>query len=117
MLWPVYIARDVRTEPLRRDARVTPVGVLNALDWHTSRHCQTNLYRPAKGDGLRDSSRQLTPLRHCGGTIMFEDISAIEVAVMIEIIVYRGVSRSEPLQGFDILEPSHRALSSSKRLV
>jgi hypothetical protein len=39
------------------------------------------------------------------------------MAVLVEMIVDRGVSGSELLQGFDVSEPGHRALSSSKRLM
>ncbi len=50
-------------------------------------HCQTNLNRPANGAGLRRSGRQLTPLGQGGGTGLFEDVAAIEVAVLIEMIM------------------------------
>ncbi len=50
------------------------------------RHCQTNL-NPAKGAGPRRSGRQLTPLGQGGGTVLSEDVAAIEVTVLIEMIV------------------------------
>ncbi len=79
--------------------------------------CQTNLNRPAKGAGLRRSSRQLTPFGQSGRSVLLEEISAVEMAVLVEMIVDRGVSGSELLQGFDVSEPGHRALPSSKRLM
>jgi SAM-dependent methyltransferase len=51
------------------------------------RHCQTNLSGPAKGAGLKRLGRQLTPLRECGSAVLFEDVAAVEVAVMIEVVV------------------------------
>ena len=50
-------------------------------------HCQTNLNGLAKGAGLRRSGRQLTPLGQSGGTVLFEDVAAIEVTVLIEMIM------------------------------
>ncbi len=61
-------------------------------------HCQTNLNRPAKGAGLRRSDRKPTPLGQRGGTVLFEDIAAIEVTVMIEMIMDRGVDGGKLLQ-------------------
>ena len=49
-------------------------------------HCQTNLNRRAKGAGPRLSGRQLTPLGQGGGTVLSEDVAAIEVTVLIEMI-------------------------------
>ena len=50
-------------------------------------HCQTNLNGPAKGAGLRRSGRQLTPLGQGGRTVLFEDVAAVEVAVVVEVVV------------------------------
>jgi hypothetical protein len=33
----------------------------------------------------------LTPFRECGSTVLFEDVAAVEVAVMVEVVVIRGV--------------------------
>ena len=65
-------------------------------------HCQTNLNCPAKGAGLRRSGRQLTPLGQGGGTVLFVDVAAIEVAILIEMIMDRGVDDSEFLQGLHL---------------
>ncbi len=61
--------------------------------------------------------RKLTPLSQSGGSVLLEDISAVEMAVLIEVVVYRGVNGSKLLQGLDVPEFRHRALSSSKGLV
>ncbi len=50
-------------------------------------HCQTNLNGPAKGAGLRRSGRQLTPLGQGGRTVLLEDVAAVEVAVVVEVVV------------------------------
>ncbi len=70
-----------------------------------------------EGANLRHSRGHLTPLGHCGGTVLYEDVATIEVTILIEVIVDRGVNRGELLQGLDVPEPGHRSLSSSKRLV
>ena len=51
------------------------------------RHCQTNVNGPAKGAGPRCSSSQLTPLGQGGSAVLLEDIAAVEVAVVVEVIV------------------------------
>ena len=58
-----------------------------------SRHSQTNLNRPAKGASPRHSGRQLTPLGQGGGTVLSEDVAAIEVTVLIEMIMDRRLDR------------------------
>jgi hypothetical protein len=63
---------------------------------------------------LRPQADATRPGRQSGTA---EDISAVEVAVLIEVIVDRGVNGSKLLQGLDVPEPSHRALSSSERLM
>ena len=50
-------------------------------------HCQTNLNGPAKGAGLRRSGRQLTSLGQGGRTVLFEDVAAVEVTVVVEVVV------------------------------
>ncbi len=80
-------------------------------------HCQTNLNRPAKDAGSRRSRGELPPLGQGGRAVLLEDVAAIEVAFVIEMIVDRGVDGGEFLQGLYVPELRHRPLSSSKRLV
>ncbi len=80
-------------------------------------HCQTNANRSAKPINRWISSRHLTPLGQGGGTVLFEDVTAVEVTVLIEMIVDRGVDSGEFLQGRYISELRHRSFSSSERLV
>ena len=82
-----------------------------------SRHSQTNRNGPGKGAGLRHSGHQLTPLGQGGGTVLLENIAAVEVAVLIEVVVDRGMGGGEFLQGLFIPEPGHRSFPSSERLV
>jgi len=41
----------------------------------------------------------LAPPGHSGGTILFEDVAAIEVTALIEMFVDRGMDGGEFLQG------------------
>ena len=65
-----------------------PVGASSFLaSASVARHCQTNLNGPAKGAGLRRSDRELTPLGQGGRTVLFEDVAAVEVTVVVEVVV------------------------------
>ncbi len=44
---------------------------------------------------MRRSSRKLTPLGQGDGAFLLEDFAAVEVAVLIEMIVDRGVDGGE----------------------
>jgi hypothetical protein len=48
---------------------------------------------------------------------LLKDIAAVEVAVLVEVIVDRGMRGGEFLQGLYIPELRHRSFSSSERLV
>ena len=61
--------------------------------------------------------RELTPISKRSGAVLFEDIAAVEVTFLVEVIVDRSMGGGEFLQGFDVPELRHRTLSSSKRLV
>ena len=79
--------------------------------------CQINANQSQKCVWRRLSGRQLTPFSECGSAVQLEGIAAVEMAVLVEVIVDRGVSSGKLLQGLDVPEFRHRALSSSKRLV
>ena len=51
------------------------------------RHCQTNLNGPAKGAGLRRSGHELPPLGQGVRTVLFEDVAAVVVTVVVEVVV------------------------------
>ena len=48
---------------------------------------------------------------------MFENVAAVEMALVAEVVVDRGVDGSEFLQGLEVSEPGHRPFPSSERLV
>ena len=63
------------------------------------------------------SRSELTPFSERGGAVLLEDIAAIEVAVLVEVIVDRGMGGGEFLQGLDVPKLRHRSFSSWERLV
>ena len=46
----------------------------------------------------------MTPLGQGGGSVLFESIAAVEMAVVVEMVVDRGVDGGEFLQGLDVSE-------------
>ncbi len=48
---------------------------------------------------------------------MLEDIPAVEVAALVEVIVDRGVDSGKLLESLHVSELRHRTLSSSERLM
>src|SRR5680860_1892863 len=50
---------------------------------------------------------KLTPLGQSGRTVLFEDMAAVEVTVVVEVVVDRGVRGGKFLQGFDVPELRH----------
>ncbi len=71
------------------------------------------------GDKKRSrlSRGELTPFSERGSAVLLEDIAAVEVAVLVEVIVYRGMGGGEFPQGLYISELRYRSFSSSERLV
>jgi len=63
------------------------------------------------------SGRQLAPFGQSSGAVLLENIAAVELTVLIEMVVNRSMSGRKLLQSFDLSKPGHRALSSSKRLM
>jgi hypothetical protein len=85
----------------------------NPFRWH----CQTNLGGAAKGAGLRRSGCKLTPLGQGGSAVLLEDIAAVEVTVVVEVVVERGMGSGKLLESLHVPELRHRSFSSSERLV
>ena len=71
----------------------------------------------ADHDRSRLSRCELTPFCECGGAVLLEDIAAVKVAVIVEVIVDRGMGGGKLLEGFHAPELRHRSFSSSERLV
>ncbi len=65
----------------------------------------------------RLSRGELTPFSERGNAVMFEIVSAVEVTVVVEVVVDRGVGGSKFLEGLYVPEPGHCSFSPSKRLV
>ena len=63
------------------------------------------------------SVRQFTPLGQGGSAVLLEDISAVEVTALIEMIMERGMDGSEILQGLPVPEFRNRPVSSSAWLM
>jgi hypothetical protein len=59
----------------------------------------------------------LTPFSERSGAALLKDIAAVEVAVLVEVVVERGVYGGELLKGLHVPEIRHRRLSSSERLM
>jgi hypothetical protein len=75
----------------------------------------------ASVSGRRGSSEsgctELTPPSESGGPVRFEDVPAVEVAILVEVVEHRGMNRGEPLEGLSSAEALHCALTTSQRLV
>ena len=68
--------------------------------------------------GSSESGRaELTPLSESGVAVGLEDVPAVEVSILVEVIEDRGMNRGEPLQGLSSTEALHCALTTSQRLV
>jgi hypothetical protein len=63
------------------------------------------------------SSRELTPLGQGGRTVLFEDVAGVDVAVVVEVVVDRGMGGGKLLESFHFPELRHRSFSSSEQLV
>ena len=81
------------------------------------RQCQTNANQTAKCAKRIASGCKLTPLGQGGGALLLEDVASAEVAIVVKVIVDRGVDGGEFLQGLDVPEFRHCPFPSSERLV
>ena len=60
---------------------------------------------------------QVIALGQRGEAVLLEDVAAAEVAIVVKVIVDRGVDGGEFLQGLDVPEFRHCPFPSSERLV
>ncbi len=65
----------------------------------------------------RLSRDELTPFSERGSAVLCEDIAAVEVTIMVEVVVDRSMGGSKFLEGLSVPEPCHHPLSSTERLV
>ena len=54
---------------------------------------------PADQKRSRLSRGELTPFSERGNPVLLEDIAAVEVAILVEVVVDRGVNGGKLLQG------------------
>ena len=59
----------------------------------------------------------MTPLGQGGGSGLFENVAAVEMSFVVEVVIDRGMDGGEFLQGLDVSEPRHRPFPPSERLV
>ena len=57
------------------------------------------------------------PLSERCCAVLLEDIAAVEMAILVEVVVDRGVDGREFLQGLYVPELRHCSFSSPERLV
>jgi hypothetical protein len=79
--------------------------------------CQSNVNWSSKRPEPEISGRQLPPLSQSDRAFLFEDGTAVEVAVLMEVVLNRDVNGGKFLQGPDVPEFRHGTLSSSERLM
>ena len=80
-------------------------------------HCQTKANRYPKVVMHPPSDRKLAPLGQGGGAVLPEDVAAVEMAVLVEVVVKRGMDGSKLLKGLHVPKLGHRPLASSERLM
>ena len=62
-------------------------------------------------------ARDCLPLRQCGGASFFVDVTADEMAFVVEMVVDRGMEGAEFLEDVHPSKPQHGPLSALERLV
>ena len=63
----------------------------------------------------RFSRGELTPFSQRGSAVLFEDVSAVEVTVMVEMVVDRGMGSGKFLESFYVPESRHCSFSSASQ--
>ena len=59
------------------------------------------------------AGKKLPPLRKCGGAVLLEILSVVEMTFLVEVIVDRAVDVCELLQTSHLAEALHCSFSSS----
>ena len=75
-----------------------------------------SLERTCRTYNERLSGCKLPPLSQRSSAGWFENVAAVEMALVVEVVVDRDVNGGELLQGLDVPEPGHRSVSSAERL-
>jgi PQQ enzyme repeat len=105
VLWSFFAGAGVNAPPASY--------AIDGKQWQ----CQTNANQTAKCAKRIASGCQLTPLGQRGGAVLLEDVASAEVAIVVKVIVDRGVDGGEFLQGLEVPEFRHCPFPSSERLV
>ena len=63
------------------------------------------------------SDCKVTPLGQGGGSAVCENVAAIEMAWVVDMVVDRGLDGGACLQGLDVSDPSHGPCPPSKGLM
>jgi hypothetical protein len=63
------------------------------------------------------SCSELAPFCESSRSLLLEDVAAVEMTFVVEVVMDRSLNGSEFLQGLDVPEPGHRPFPSSERLV
>ena len=70
-----------------------------------------------KACNRENSGGKLTPFGQGGGSVLFEFVATVEMALEVEMVVDRGMNGDEFLQCFQVSELRHYSFSSSEPLV
>ena len=84
------------------------LGLVISFD---SRCCQSNANRSLTCGRMKPLGRQLTPLGQNDRAVLLKDVAAVEVTVLVEVVVDRGLNGGKFLQGPDVPEFRHGPLS------
>ena len=109
-------AARIGVDLLKTRTALNPWSFRYTLDTFSGR-CQGKVNRYPKVLIHPPSDRKLPPLGQSSGAVVLENVAAVEVAVLVEVVVKRGMDGSELLKCLHVPELRHRPLSSSKRLM
>ena len=66
---------------------------------------------------MKFSSREMPPFGQSSGAVLFENITAVDVALVVEKVVGRGMDGDKSLQGANVPELNHCFLPMSEWLM
>ena len=66
---------------------------------------------------VNKSGRELAPFGQSGSAVMFKNITAVQMALVVEKVMDRGMDGGKILEGAGVPELGHRFFSPSERLV
>ena len=81
------------------------VIVTDRLRSYRAGHCQTNSQCLRERPGSQTLGRELAPFGQSGSAVMFKNITAVQMALLVEKVMDRGMDGGEFLEGADAPEP------------